>query len=193
MAALVTANTLVQHYINITICMQSRFHVNLKSNFALKNYSIECLLGPITRRINVIYESSLKWTWNHSLLVAEEVSFFGRFRLVLLQLISIHDRAIGITDLGVMLLCAWQISGWIDQCLFIVPNKWHFRISHMVYDKPVNVTCWRRYYGGVVSLLITLNSQHLFVQLFTVQNTAYDLLLIGLEWRRTIVVDLISR
>ena len=31
--------------------VESRFHVDLKSNFALKNNSMEFLLGPITRRI----------------------------------------------------------------------------------------------------------------------------------------------
>ena len=57
--------------------VESRFHVDLKSNFALKNNSMEFLLGPITRRINVLYESRMKWTWHHSKLAVEEVSFFG--------------------------------------------------------------------------------------------------------------------
>ena len=55
---------------------------------------MEILLGPITRRINVMYESLLKWTWRHSKLAVEEVSFFSSLRVVLLQLISIYD-AIG--------------------------------------------------------------------------------------------------
>ena len=57
--------------------VESRFHVDLKSNFALKNNSMECLLGRITRRMNVLYESWMKWTWHHSKLAVEEVSFFG--------------------------------------------------------------------------------------------------------------------
>ena len=59
---------------------QSRFQVDLKSNFALKNNSMEFLLGPIIRRINVMYESRMKWTWHHSKLTVEEVSFFGRLK-----------------------------------------------------------------------------------------------------------------
>ena len=41
--------------------VQSRFQVDLKSNFAQKNNSMDFLLGPITRRINAMYESSMKW------------------------------------------------------------------------------------------------------------------------------------
>ena len=85
---------------------ESRFYVDLKSNIALQNNSMEFLLGPITQRINVLYESRMKWTWHHSKLAVEEVSFFGGLRVVLLQLLSIHDRAVGITNLGVLLLCS---------------------------------------------------------------------------------------
>ena len=75
--------------------VESRFHVDLKSNFALKNNSMEFLLGPITWRINVLYESRMKWTWHHSkLLAVEEVSFFGGLRVVLLQLLSIQQWAL---------------------------------------------------------------------------------------------------
>ena len=38
---------------------------------------MEFLLGPITRRINVLYESRIKWSWHHSKLAVEEVSFYG--------------------------------------------------------------------------------------------------------------------
>ena len=38
---------------------------------------MEFWLGPITRRINVLYESRMKWTRHHSNLAVEEVSFFG--------------------------------------------------------------------------------------------------------------------
>ena len=84
--------------------LESRFHVDLKSNFALQNNSMEFLLGPITWRINVLYESRMKWTWHHSKLAVEEVSFFGGLRVVLLPLLSIQDRAVGVTNLGVVLL-----------------------------------------------------------------------------------------
>ena len=57
--------------------VESRFHLDLMSNFASKNNSMEFLHGPITRRINVLYESRMKWTWHHSKLAVEEVSFFG--------------------------------------------------------------------------------------------------------------------
>ena len=49
------------------------------------------LLCPITRQINVLHESRMKWTWHHSKLAVEEVSFFGGLRVVLLQLLSVHD------------------------------------------------------------------------------------------------------
>ena len=78
--------------------VESRFHVDLKSNFALKNNSMELLLGPITLRINVLYESRMKWTWRRSKLAAEEVSFFRGLRVVLLQLLSIHDRAVSVAN-----------------------------------------------------------------------------------------------
>ena len=64
---------------------QSRFFVDLKSNFALKNSFMEFLPGPITRQINVMCESQMKWTWHHSKLAVEEASFFGRLRVGLLQ------------------------------------------------------------------------------------------------------------
>ena len=57
--------------------VESRFRVDLKSNFALKNNSMEFLLDPITRWIHVLYESRINWTWHHSKLAVEEVSFFG--------------------------------------------------------------------------------------------------------------------
>ena len=55
--------------------------------FALKNNSMEFLPDPITRRMNVMYESHMKWTWHHSKLAVDEVSFFSRLRMVLLQLL----------------------------------------------------------------------------------------------------------
>ena len=57
----------------------TRSHVGLKSNFALKNNSMEFVPGHITR-INVLYESRLKWTWHHSKLAVEEVSFVRRVK-----------------------------------------------------------------------------------------------------------------
>ena len=54
---------------------QSRFYVDLKPNFALKNNSMEFLPDQITRWVNVPYELRLKWTRNHSRLAVEEVSF----------------------------------------------------------------------------------------------------------------------
>ena len=48
-----------------------------KVTFCLKNDSMEFLLCPITWRINVLYESRMKWTWHHSKLAVKEVSFFG--------------------------------------------------------------------------------------------------------------------
>ena len=73
--------------------------------------SMEFLLGPITWWINVLYESRMKWTLHHSKLAVEKVSFFGGLRVVLLQLLSIHNRAVGVTNLGVMLL--WE-GQWIS-------------------------------------------------------------------------------
>ena len=74
--------------------------MDLKSNCALEKSFHEL----ITRLINVLYESGMKWTWWYSKLAVEEVSFFGGFGVVLLQLSSIYDGAVGVTDLGVMLL-----------------------------------------------------------------------------------------
>ena len=92
--------------------VESRFHVDLKSNCALINTSMEFLLGPIIRRINLLYESRMKWTWHYSKLAVEEVSFFGGLRVVLLQSLSIGDGAVGVTNLGIMLLCKWDKNRW---------------------------------------------------------------------------------
>ena len=51
---------------------QSRFHVDLKSNFALKNNSMEFLAGQITRRINILFESRLKRIYQHYKLAVED-------------------------------------------------------------------------------------------------------------------------
>ena len=82
--------------------VEPRFHVDLKSNFALKNNSMEFLLGPITWRKNVLHESWMKWTWHHSKQAVKEISFSGGLRVVLRQLLSIHDRAAGFRNLGVV-------------------------------------------------------------------------------------------
>ena len=82
-----------------------------KVEFCIENNSMEFLLGPITWRINVLYESQMKWTLHHSKLAVEEVSFFGGLRVVLLQLLSIYDRAVGVTNLGVMLLWIAYVAG----------------------------------------------------------------------------------
>ena len=103
--------------------VESRFYVDLKSKFALKNNSMEFLLGPITWRINVLYESRMKWTWHHSKLAVEEVSFFGGLRVVLLQLLSINDRAVGVTNLGVVLLCILPYAVW--SCYTKNHQRWH--------------------------------------------------------------------
>ena len=66
---------------------QPRFHVDLKLNFALKTNSMAFLPATITWGINVLYESLMKWTWHHSKLAVEEVSFLCRLRVVLLQLL----------------------------------------------------------------------------------------------------------
>ena len=70
-------------------------------------------------------EPRMKWTWHHSKLAVEEVSFFGGLRVVLLQLLSIHDRAVGVTNLGVVLL--WfkpniHVPKCKYYCLHLVPK-----------------------------------------------------------------------
>ena len=40
--------------------VQSGFYGDSESNFAFKNISMECLLGPTTQRINAIYKSWMK-------------------------------------------------------------------------------------------------------------------------------------
>ena len=62
-----------------------RFHVDLKSNFGLKNNSIEFLPDQITRWINRLFELQLKLTWHHSKLAVEKVNFICRHRVALLQ------------------------------------------------------------------------------------------------------------
>ena len=73
--------------------------------FHWKNNSMGFLLGQTTRWLNVIviYESRVKWTWHHSNFAIHEVSFYHRLKVVLLQLLPIHDGAVGIRDLDFML------------------------------------------------------------------------------------------
>ena len=94
--------------------VQSWFHVDLQSKFALENNSMEILLGSITRRIDVIYESPMKWKWHHTKLAVEEISFFGRLRVVLLGLLLMHDGAVGVMNLGAIPLCSWLTHRRID-------------------------------------------------------------------------------
>ena len=84
--------------------VDSWFHLDLKSFFALKNNCMRFLLGQTTWWLNVICESRMKWTWHHSNFAIHEVSFYHRLKVVLLQLLSIHDRAVGMMDLDIMLL-----------------------------------------------------------------------------------------
>ena len=62
--------------------VESWFHLDLKSVFALNNNSMGFLLSHITGWINVIHESWMKWTWHHSKFAIHEVSFHHRLRLV---------------------------------------------------------------------------------------------------------------
>ena len=89
---------------------QSRFHVDLKLNLASKNNSLGFLPGPITLWINVMYESQMKWTWHHSQL-AVEVSFVGRLRVVLLQLLTLNVR--GPSYLGLTRSISWLLMPWL--------------------------------------------------------------------------------
>ena len=95
--------------------VESRFHVDLKSNLALKLFHGVFALSDYYT--TVLYESRMKWTWHNSKLAVEEVSFFGGLRVVLLQLLSIHDRAVGVTNLGVMLLCTGRPAQGCDYCI----------------------------------------------------------------------------
>ena len=86
--------------------------------FALKNNSLWFLLGHITRWINVIYGSWMKWTWHHSKFAIHDLSFQHRLKVALIQLLSIHDGAVGMRDLDVMLL-------WFAPHLIIIKlDRW---------------------------------------------------------------------
>ena len=72
------------------------------------------------------------YTNHHSKLAVEEVSFSVWLRVVLLQLLSIHDRAVGVTNLGVMLLWSQLPWGsWLFPCGCVMtpalcqPSKCH--------------------------------------------------------------------
>ena len=79
-------------------------------NFGWKHNSMGFFLGRITWRINVIPESWMKWTWQHSKLAVKGVSFYRRLEVALLQIcISLHDGAVGVNDLDVVLLRSGQV------------------------------------------------------------------------------------
>ena len=85
--------------------VESWFHLHLKSFFALKHNFRGFLLGRITRWINVIYESRMKWTWHHS-----QVCFsWGKFPPQTQNGTpsTIPNEAVGMRDLDVMLLWVW--------------------------------------------------------------------------------------
>ena len=52
----------------------------LKSNFVWENDSMGLLLGQTNRRINALYASRMKSTWDHSKTAVEEVSVFRRLK-----------------------------------------------------------------------------------------------------------------
>ena len=65
-----------------------------KTNFALKHILwCFCLVSDYST-INVKYESRMKWTGHHSKLTVEEVSFYRKFNVILLQLME--QSALGI-------------------------------------------------------------------------------------------------
>ena len=72
----------------------------------------------LVRLLNVIYESRVKWTWHHSNFAIHEVSFYHRLKVVLLQLLPIHDGAVGIRDLDFMLLCWKHTAPYIAYRVF---------------------------------------------------------------------------
>ena len=126
----------------------------LKSNFALKNISLESLPGPITRRINVMYESQMTWTWHQSKLAVEEVSFFGRLRVVLLQLL-IYTRwsswRYGL-GLGVMLLWSKQLPTLSRIRISSKQIKSRAGMNKCIIKKPWHVISYARpnYSNGLV-------------------------------------------
>ena len=66
--------------------MASQFRMDFKSNIALRNKSMGLFLGQTTRRINVINEFRIKWKRHQPKLAFEEISFYRRLKVVLLQL-----------------------------------------------------------------------------------------------------------
>ena len=71
------------------------------------------------------FSSDVWWTWCHSKLAIEEVSFLGGFRVVLFQLLSIHDGAVGVTDLSFMLLCSCLTNSTIATRLGLCSSLEH--------------------------------------------------------------------
>ena len=73
------------------------------------------MLGQITRQINVLCESRLKWTWHPSITLAgaEGVFFSGDSMWYYFNYTSIHDGKVVMTDLCVMPL--WPYHGYMKQ------------------------------------------------------------------------------
>ena len=99
---------------------------------------------------NVLYESRMKWTWHHSKLAVEEVSFFRGLRVVLLQLLSIHNRAVGVTNLGVVLL--WSCRFWLT-APYPVPVVFQWQSSGNPVCLALRPQCtlechWRKKFGS---------------------------------------------
>ena len=126
---------------------------------------MEFLLGPIARRINVLYESRVEWTWHHSKLAVDGVSFFGGLRVVLLQLLSmytIEQRALrrwvwcsyGYNNHDNCLIATSPLIGWAHTQNYpsaCVPNTQNYQISskpelcwliHFSKLTPIKV-CWK--------------------------------------------------
>ena len=124
--------------------VKSWFHLDLKSFFALKNNFLWFLLGHITRWINVIYGSWMKWTSHHSKFSIHAVCFQHRLKVVFLKLLSIHDGAAGMKDLDVMLLWSGEPTSdlWSPiQCASNAESvymSWHNH-AHVHYKQQTSV------------------------------------------------------
>ena len=74
--------------------------------------------------------------------------------MVLLQLLSIHDRAVGVTNLGVMLLCA---ESYIASVIHDLENfavlkifQWHLKMTKLIchpWLSLISKNLWRRCHG----------------------------------------------
>ena len=146
--------------------MESRFRMDFKSNIALRNESMGLFLGQTTRRINVINELRIKWKWHQPKLAFEEISFYRRLKVVLLQLYICTRCNSRRSGFGCHAPMVKTVKKHLDHSMFVEftflfqnAKKSHYTNSKL-FMSPLNVVLlWAIWYPTDISYWSTTRSE----------------------------------